>query len=210
MSKTSVIVSNLSKQDFARQNSNLAVSDQIKLAVLNLQNDDFPDILPLVTHWLNLPFLNRIVVILQNEQAAEFVHNFLQKAVSGENDLHLPPSTKLLLQENLLQTSKLAEDLQEVNKLDVTKSLENFRSSHASGDYQEPEPQKSPKPSPNYEALDLQKLGIEPGDQEPPRPHLGRTRSVTRTLFKPSLKLNTSGTAPEDAPASPTITLDES
>lgn len=209
MSKTSVIVSNLSKQDFVSQNSTLAVSDQIKLAVLNLHNDDFPDILPLITHWLNLPFLSRIVVILQNEQAAEFVYNFLQKAVSGENDLKLPPSTKLLLQENLLQTSKLAEDLQEAKKLDVTKSLENFRSSHASGDYQEPEPQKSPRASPNYEALDLRKLGIEPGE-EPPRPLLGRSRSVTRTLFKPSLKLNTSGTATEDAPASPTITLDES
>lgn len=209
MSKTSVIVSNLTKQDFVSQNAKLAVSDQIKLAVLNLHNDEFPDLLPLITHWLNLPFLSRIVIILQSEEAASFVHDFLQKAVSGENDLKLPSTAKLLLQENLLQTSKLSDNLQDAKDLDVTHSLERFRSAHASGDYKEPEPQKSPKASPNYEALDLKKLGIELGDV-PPTPPLERSRSVTRTLFKPSLKLNTSGTAPNDAPASPTITLDES
>lgn len=212
MSKTSVIVSNLAKLDFVKEGLSLALSDQIKLAVLNLHNDQFPDLLPLITHWLNLPFLSRIVIILQNEEAASFVYDFLQNAVSGSGKLVLPSTAKLLLQENLLLTSKLTDNLHEAKELDVTHSLERFRSTHASGDYKEPEPQKPANPDapPNYEALDLRKLGIEQGlDVAPPTPPLERSRSVTKTLFKPSLKLNTTGKAPNDAPASPTITLDE-
>uniref|UniRef100_A0A0L0NYM5 Uncharacterized protein n=1 Tax=Candidozyma auris TaxID=498019 RepID=A0A0L0NYM5_CANAR len=215
MSKTSVIISHLSKHDFVKElGEALPLSDKVKLAVLTHKGDQFDDLLPLITHWLSLPFLNRIVIILATEDAAAFVHAFLQLAILGQNpSLQLPSTAKILLQENLLLALKLSDNLHEAKDLDVTKSLERFRSVHAKGDYQEPEPQKLPElgVAKSYDAIDLQKLGLDSAQGvAPPTPPLERSRLVTRTLFKPSLKVNTSGAAPNDAPVSPTITLDES
>lgn len=213
MSKTSVIISHLAKLDFVKETGHvLPFSDRIKLAVLNHKSSEFPDLLPLITHWSSLPFLNRIVIILQNEKVAAFVYAFLQDAASGATEeLKLPSSVKLLLQENLLQTLKLSDNLNEAKELDVTTSLERFRSAHATGDYREPEPQKSPSSEPPafLEASDIRKWEIN-NDFVPPTPPMERSKSITRTLFKPTLAVNTSGRAFNDAPASPTITLDES
>lgn len=219
--RTSVIISNLSKDDFVRQNSPLSLADSIKLAVLNLAPDE--DILPHISHWSNLPFLNRIIIIFDSEAHALPAYNFLSEAVSSDSlSFSLPASVKVSLQENLLRRSKSNDNLRESNELNVTASLERFRSHHNSGtlsDYKEPEPQSFDP------ALDLKRLGIDPVSADPtssnvsdstslsgsPAPQLGRSKSVTRTLFKPkpSLKILTANDAADDSPDSPTITLDE-
>lgn len=234
--RTSVIISNLSKEAFVKQNAPLSLADSIKLAVLNLSPQR--DILPSISHWSNLPFLNRIIIIFDTEEPAALAYDFLSKAVASDpnenpdSSLTLPESVKVSLQENLLQRSKSTDNINESTELSVTESLEKFRTHHNSGsfsDYQEPEPQ------PFDPALDLKRLGIDPaisqpttvtsdsdkpantrrssvsGTSTPSLGQLGRSKSVTRTLFKPkpALNIQTATGQVEDAPASPTITLDE-
>ena len=84
--KTSVIISNLNKDDFIQNGSDtlslliaskkLSLADQIKLLTLYYEDD----MTGKITHWSNLPFLGRIVIIFKEELTAEKVYNYL----SGE------------------------------------------------------------------------------------------------------------------------------
>ncbi|KAI5949284.1 hypothetical protein KGF54_005519 [Candida jiufengensis] len=160
--KTSIIISNLHKDDFIKLSKekepklitkSLSLVDQIKLSVLN--KDD--SIIQYINHWSNLPFLNRIIIIFKNEIKAKEILNFLQ--------LELKPFTyiKLSLQENLLTRSKSQDTLLEKDNsnLNVSISLDNFRNFHNDPknetkqfDYIEPEPAQ-------FNVLsDLSKLGI--------------------------------------------------
>lgn len=226
MTRTSIIVSNLSRNDFIPQDGHtLSLANQIKLSILNLDSEKWGDFVYNIVHWSDLPFLSRIVIIFKTPAAASYAFKFLESLYKGAGMLTLPETAKLSLQENLLQRSSLSDALNESKELNVTSSLEKFRSFHNSGaaskdDYQEPEPQ----PFDPYE--DLQRLGIDisafnsdaqlvelressPTAKEKPNP-LGRARSMTKTLFRPELHVKTSvtkkGTPP---PKSPTITLDE-
>ena len=89
--KTSLIISNLNKEDFVKPSSsqdsqstkliskNLALVDQIKLKVLNFEDD----IASHISHWSNLPFLSRVIVIFQNETTAKKIFEFLTKEFFG-------------------------------------------------------------------------------------------------------------------------------
>lgn len=228
--KTSLIISNLNKEDFVKlsspsQNSqstklvskNLALVDQIKLKVLNFEDD----IASQISHWSNLPFLSRVIVIFQNETIAKKVFEFLTNELAKFGDYY--SYIKIHLQENLLQKSKSSDNLSDSQneKLNVTKSLNNFRNFHNdpknefTSEYVEPEPAK-------FNVFnDLANLGIDlsqynnaeqleelkqlqqeedvknsGNDNSPPNINplpvqLGRRKSTTKTLFKPELKLNT-------------------
>lgn len=219
--KTTIIITNFAKDDFLAGSSlykQLSVADHIKLAVLNLpapssldQGEDY--ILNNIDHWSAIPSLARVIIIFKNNEAASYVYLFLQSNVSKFKSDKL----KIHLQENLLQKSKSFDNLiQDASpNLSVTKSLANFKNYHNDPDsmqeYTEPEPQ------PFNVQSDLSKLGIditEYDDQPPSHPSISRTRSLTRTLFKPDLKVNTAASNKNKthltSPQSPTITLDES
>jgi len=130
--------------------------DQIKLSVLN--KDD--KILNHITYWSVLPFLNRIIIIFNDEQIASQTLTYLRGVLKPYDYL------KLSLQENLLQRSKSQDQIQEMNSpnsnLNVTKSLANFRTFHNDPnnesnvlEYVEPAPAQ-------FNVLsDLSKLGID-------------------------------------------------
>ena len=92
--KTSLIISNLNKEDFVKPSSsqdsqstkliskNLALVDQIKLKVLNFEDD----IASHISHWSNLPFLSRVIVIFQNETTAKKIFEFLTKELAKFDD----------------------------------------------------------------------------------------------------------------------------
>ncbi|MCP8717319.1 MAG: hypothetical protein M5E90_07850 [Asgard group archaeon] len=152
--KTSVIISNLNKDDFIQNGSDtlslliaskkLSLADQIKLLTLYYEDD----MTGKITHWSNLPFLGRIVIIFKEELTAEKVYNYL----SGELQKHTELSyVKPHLQENLLTRSKSNDNLIEGEHLNVKKSLDNFKSLYSSNnndtkndlkDYNEPKPAK--------------------------------------------------------------------
>lgn len=154
--KTSLIISNLNKEDFVKPSSsqdsqstkliskNLALVDQIKLKVLNFEDD----IASHISHWSNLPFLSRVIVIFQNETTAKKIFEFLTKELAKFDDHY--SYIKIHLQENLLQKSKSSDNLHDCQneKLNVTKSLNNFRNFHNdpknefTSEYVEPEPAK--------------------------------------------------------------------
>ncbi|SGZ55602.1 CIC11C00000002571 [Sungouiella intermedia] len=225
MTRTSIIVSNLSRNDFLPNEGRLlSLANQIKLSILNLDSEQAGDFVYNIVHWSDLPFLSRIVIIFKTPAAASHAYEFLQSAYKGVGLLKLPESVKLSLQENLLLRSSLSDALNETKELNVTSSLENFRNFHNSGktsadeDYQEPEPQ-------SFDAYaDLQRLGIdvsefnteaqleelrESSPKEPKSIQIGRTKSLTKTLFRPELHVNTTTTQKGTPPKSPTITLDE-
>ncbi|KAI5959806.1 uncharacterized protein KGF55_005038 [Candida pseudojiufengensis] len=162
--KTSLIISNLHKDDFIKISNNeepklitksLSLVDQIKLSVLNSSDD----IIQYITHWSNLPFLYRIIIIFKNETKAKEILTFLKQELSNF------PYIKLSLQENLLSRSKSQDYLVDSNSsnsnLNVTLSLDNFRNFHndpknefKNFEYIEPEPAQ-------FNVLsDLSKLGI--------------------------------------------------
>lgn len=224
MSRTSIIVSNLSRNDFIPQDGRaVSLANQIKLSILNLDSEDFGDFVYNIVHWSDLPFLSRIVIIFKTPDAASYAYKFLESLHKGVGMLTLPERAKLSLQENLLLRSSLSDALNESKELDVSSSLEKFRSFHNSGEastenYQEPEPQ----PFDPY--ADLQRLGIDvsafnseaqleelressPTAKSTPT-SLGRSRSMTKTLFRPGLHVNTSATKTGSPPKSPSITLD--
>lgn len=202
--KTIVIVSNLSRDDFVVAQSNvILLVDEIKLKVLNLVVDGNPNYyLQHITLWSNLPFLLRVIVIVDDEAAAEQLSEFLRSL--GIQGLE---HAKITLQENLLLRSKSFDNFEthkidEKNSLGTREGLEKFRNYHNEGGrhYEEPQPQ----PFSAYE--DLQKLGIDLSEinsdeqlQELKDGGVKRSRSMTKTLFKPN----------NDAPRSPSITLDE-
>jgi len=227
--KTTIIISNLDKDDFVSDHksmtSKMSFADQVKLNVLNLPTpsnvsygEDY--YLKMIEQWSNLPFLNRIIIIMKNEDLAKLLHKYL---TSGSL---LPHHTKVSLQENLITKSKSYDSLigGSHDSLSITNRLSNFKRFHnepsnATEDYSEPEPQLFNA----YE--DLSKMGIDLSDynnddqmQELIEDSNGngglkRTKSLTKTLFKPDLKVNTqtanTQTSRSKVLPSPTITLDE-
>lgn len=228
--KTTLIISNLDKDEFVSDHksmtSKMSFADQIKLNILNLATpanvsygEDY--YLKLIEQWSNLPFLNRIIIIMKNEELAILLHKYLTTGTL------LPQYTKVSLQENLITKSKSFDSLIGGNhdSLSITNRLTNFRQfynepANASEEYSEPEPQLFNA----YE--DLSKIGIDLKDyndddqmQEFVEGSLGsgglkRSRSLTKTLFKPDLRINTQSANTKTSlnskiPPSPTITLDE-
>jgi hypothetical protein len=221
--KTKIIINNLNKLDFLSNqlensiivNSKLSLADQIKLIILNLtpREVDFPQsqvyddddnfFLHQIEYWSNLPFLNRIVIILKDEVVAQVLFDYLTKLLA--NTTHI----QINLRENLLSRSKSFDNISE--GLDVTKSLNNFKQSYTLNDdanndtinYNEPTPQPSQNP------IDLSPL--DPPQQPFLKSPLARSRSYTKTLFKPELVIDTSlqPSIPSMNAQSPTITLDE-
>lgn len=204
--KTIVIVSSLNRDDFVVAGTRLIlVVDEIKLNVLNQAVDGNRDYyLQHITLWSNLAFLHRIIIILDDETAAQQLSEFLAS-------LHVLSHARINLQENLLLRSRSFDNfhthkVQEENTLGTQDSLKRFRNFHngLGGDYKEPEPQ----PFSAYE--DLQKLGIDLSEfnseeqlQELKEGGVKRSRSVTKTLFKPKEDES------DGPPQSPIITLDE-
>lgn len=228
--KTTIIISNLHKDDFVSDHksmtSKMSFADQIKLSILNLPTpanvsyeEDY--YLSMIEQWSNLPFLNRIIIIMKNEDLARLLHKYLTQGT------FLPQHTKVSLQENLITKSKSYDSLigGSHDSLSITNRLSNFKQFHnepsnASEEYAEPEPQL-------FNAYaDLSKMGIDLTDyndddqmQELIEDSQGsgdlkRTRSLTKTLFKPDLKVNTQTANTQTSRnskilPSPTITLDE-
>ena len=233
-SKTTIIISNLNKDDFVNggnlleNHSYLGLADQIKLMVLNLNPSSiqFPSstvvddsdnyFLNQIEFWSNLPFLNRIIVIFKSESAAKLIYDYLRS--DNVSFMQKYPYIKLSLQENLLSRSKSFDNLiGQSDNLDVTISLSKFKQQHntkSSSEINEPTPYQ-------FNVLqDLHKLGIdlrEYNDQEQldqlqspeHNTRLGRSRSLTKTLFRPDLSVKTDTPKARDSPPSPTITLDE-
>ncbi|KAI3406519.2 hypothetical protein KGF56_000651 [Candida oxycetoniae] len=178
--KTSLIISNLNKNDFiipfpndndnnddatSHQepklvSKNLSLVDQIKLSVLNTGDD----IMQHIVYWSVLPFLYRIIVIFDSEAIAKQTLDFLTELLKPYSYI------KISLQENLLQRSKSHDQVETSTSitndhLNVTKSLANFRAFHndpknnnnvsaTTLEYIEPEPAQ-------FNVLsDLSKLGI--------------------------------------------------
>ncbi|ODV68472.1 hypothetical protein HYPBUDRAFT_155579 [Hyphopichia burtonii NRRL Y-1933] len=217
-SKTTVIISNLSKEDFI--SNELAFVDRIKLSILNLKppianeyGDDY--YLNNIQHWSNLSSLNRIIIIFKTNEAALNIYNYLLDNLNGKlSNLPFNSETKISLQENLLVRSKSFDSLINHNdSLSVTKDLSNFKNFHNKTNYNEPEPNK-------FDAYnDLSKLGIDLNtfndldqlDELKSPNNLKRNKSLTKTLFKPKLDNLNTKFDPNDnpPPQSPTITLDE-
>lgn len=152
--KTSLIISNLEKDDFVQnpgESPNLLVVakklslvDQIKLMTLYYEDD----MTGKISHWSNLPFLGRIVVIFKDEGTAKDVYKYLSDKLAKHSGLGY---VKIHLQENLLTRSKSNDQMVEGEHLNVKKSLDNFKSLYAQkgGDvknnlegYNEPKPAK--------------------------------------------------------------------
>lgn len=231
MTRTSIIISNLNKNDFIPAlGHTLLLANEIKLSILNLDPIDTSDFVHSIVHWSDLPFLSRIIIIFKTPAAASHASEFLQLAYKGAGLLTLPLTVKISLQENLLLRTKLSDALNDTKELNAALNLEKFRNYHnsASGSklkdsYQEPAPQ-------SFDAYaDLQRLGIDvssfnsaeqmdemkaeslsrSASRKEPSPGIGRTRSLTKTLFRPELLVNTGARASRIEPKSPTITLDE-
>lgn len=232
MDRTSIIVSNLAKADFLPASGHsLSLANQIKLSILNLVSPEIKDFVHSIIHWSDLPFLHRIIIIFKTPNAATIAYKFLESAYSGAGILTLPESVKLSLQENLLLRSRLSDALNESNELNVTSSLQKFRTMHNSGNVPEDEEYEEPKPKSFDAFADLQRLGIDISEFNSEEQldelrassgsspklaelrstsdiDLSRRRSLTKTLFKPELSIKT-GITVGNAPKSPTITLDE-
>ncbi|ODV78857.1 uncharacterized protein CANTADRAFT_278682 [Suhomyces tanzawaensis NRRL Y-17324] len=225
--KTTIIINNLKKDDFVDTNphtsfsshTQLTVVDQIKLTVLNLvpagKQDNY--FLSHIEYWSNLPFLNRIIIILRDEESAAELHQFLTSHSLQPSLVASFPYIKVSLQENLLSRSKSFDSLIKTPAhVNLTTQLTNFKKYH-NGEYPEPEPQ----PFNVFE--DLSKMGIDVSEynneeqlNELKLPNVKRTKSLTKTLFrpKPSLSLSIPDQGQERPagrgfPESPTITLDE-
>lgn len=179
--KTTVIISNLSRDDFvsnkhtSEHSSELAFVDRIKLSILNLPPPsdtlahEFGEeyYLNSIQHWANLSSLSRVIIIFKTDEAAQNIYNYFQDNLSGNlHDLKFGSNVKIALQDNLLARSKSFDSLvgegnAESNNLSVTSKLSKFKTFHNSGgkstttDYDEPEPQQFNV----YE--DLTKLGID-------------------------------------------------
>ncbi|KAK6464322.1 hypothetical protein DFJ63DRAFT_68355 [Scheffersomyces coipomensis] len=209
--KTSVIINNLQRNDFIvdeksttyyeKNSRTLPLVDQIKLSILNLEDEDHEENDYCINHieyWSNLPFLNRTIILLKDEVSALKVYSHLSSTLADKF-----PYIKVSLQENLLSKSKSFDSL--INpthdkNLNSIEELRKFRSFHNSpqdqmNDYEEPKPY-------DFKVVqDLSKLGIdvsqynneeqfkELSDSESPTPSrapLERHRSLTKTLFRPT------------------------
>lgn len=199
MSKTSIIVSNLAASAFtANAVKGMTVPDYLKTRVLQeFTNTE-------IEYWSNLPFLNRIVIILRTEPTATMVREFVADVLR-----ELSIEARITQQENLLRRHKLIDNL---NLGDFNQWEEE---NSASLDYKEPEPHHSPELPP----IDLTEVAllkpIETTTDYGPTPGPKRTRSLTRTLYspppalRPDLSLDIPSDRSHSPQKSPTITLDE-
>lgn len=220
--KTTIIVTGLDKEAFVASHQSytptISPVDMLKLNILNLSppkgvpneyGDDY--ILNNIRHWSNILALSRVIIIFKCPEAALHVYNHLKA-----NPHLLLDNARISLQENLLARSKSYDQMEE--NLNV-QNLEKFKKG-----YDEPLPH-------HFDVYnDLTKLGInldaynspEQLDElkaspdvspvlQPSTPTgISRSRSMTKTLFKPTLTLDTKGVpSPEPVSRSPTITLDE-
>lgn len=220
--KTTIIISNLNKKDFVGDLSlakNMSFVDQLKLRILNLPSPPGTEdssnsnyFLETICNWSNLSFSNRVIIIMKDERLAKLLYDYLQKSCI------LPASCKLSLQENLLSRSKSFDSLEVESRLAHINELKKFKESHSDdilGDigYQEPEPQHFDASQyvaemRNGEAdPELDSPSVNSTDND----GLKRSDSQTKTLFKPSLKINTDSICKshDGYILSPTITLDE-
>lgn len=208
MSLTSIIISNLLKEDFVSSssgNNEIPIVDKVKLDVLNVdKNNDEDYFLNRITYWSTIPFLSRVVILLSDEETARELYDYL---TNHRTQLELNDDVKINLQENLLTHSKSSDNLHDgedgnlsTNDLKRFKLLNLTKPPPDIANYQEPQPQK-------FDANDMHRLGIDvPQDNS----NIKRSRSLTKTLYKPGLKLNTNIGQVEGDQHSPTITLDES
>lgn len=188
--RTTIIVSNLTKDDFLANGKKLSLANNLKIGVLNLPGQT--NFSRQVVQWSELPFLCRIVAIFSTPEAAQLAYDYLLDSYKGNSFFHLPTTAKLSLQENLLQRSKLVGAV-------------SGDSTEEDSGYHEPKPQAFDVDS------DLGRLGIDVSSLNETEPSLGlgRSRSVTKTLFRPKLDLDTKVEGNPRAPLSPSITLDE-
>lgn len=222
--KRTIIISNLAPEAFAASGNDdrLPLVDRLKLEALRLGppedakgHDEEDYYLHSIEHWSNLSSLHRVIIILRDMVLARHLYRFLQSVPEiRDNDV------RLSLQENLLSRSKSYDGRQGHNELYICKSPDNFKDNLCGEtdsktlDYDEPEPHLFNVYS------DLTRLGIDLKEinttdqmKELKEDSSGvprRTKSLTKTLFKPDLKINTNHkkTDCRDAPSSPTITLD--
>lgn len=215
---TSIIISNLSKQSFTNQGgdkNSLSFVDQLRSEIEGLPG---PSDAHTQGHkyyeanldlWSNIPFLNRVVIIMKDEKLASLLHNWLTQSKK------LPEEVKVTLQVNLLAHSPLAESYDEGRSLSSNSSISNFQSAsgqslYDSTEYSEPEPH-------HFDTeRDLSKLGYDkPSDESNELEGNGKQKesnSGKKTLFKPFLSLDTNTAKKADLSSlnSPTITLEES
>ncbi|OBA23020.1 hypothetical protein METBIDRAFT_9345 [Metschnikowia bicuspidata var. bicuspidata NRRL YB-4993] len=215
MAHTSIIVSNLDKAHFvALHTCRVPLASQIKNTLTDARLYGHAQGHAVVSHWSELPFLNRIIAIFHSEADASCACEYLrqaQRVPAGATAFVLPETARISQQENLLQRLSLAGEL-------TQQPVPPSAAAAGLAAYHEPEP----KPIDMY--ADLLRAGIDiskfntdeqvdevrgaPGHQD--APGVARSRSPTKTLFKPPLRLNTQAACAEGAsPASPTITLDQ-
>ncbi|CCE82977.1 Piso0_002748 [Millerozyma farinosa CBS 7064] len=222
--KRTIIISNLAPEAFAASgyDERLPLVDRLKLEALSLgppqdvdSRDDEDYYLHRIEYWSNLSSLYRVIIILRDMVSARHLYHYLQSVPEiRDNDV------KLSLQENLLSRSKSYDGRQGHNELYISKSPDNFKDNRCgetdskTSDYDEPEPRSFDVYS------DLTRLGIDLKEinttdqmkelKEDASGVPRRTRSLTKTLFKPDLKIDTNHKKADcrDKPSSPTITLD--
>lgn len=218
MSQTTIIISNLEKDDFVLlPDCKLSLAARLKLAILNLGEDSQGnDIVYSISQWAELPFLKRVIAIFKTPEAAARSYSHLESLYDKESPFRLPSSVRLSLQENLLRESKLFDNLADSSELKVTNKLENFRARLNAGEdgYAEPVPQLFDMYEDLLQAgIDILQFNTDEQIDEVrhSRPSVGRSASVTKTLFRPLLLVQTGPKAsdPDRPPPSPTITLDQ-
>lgn len=226
MAQTTVIISNLDKDNFvASENSRVSLANKIKAALTDGKlYESESHTLNVIAHWSELPFLNRIIAIFEREADASQAYQYLLKSQSGQavstanTEFLLPTLARVFLQENLLQRSKLSEALTQDHAVKTgAQTVETGpRDSGDLAGYCEP----APKPIDMYTDLlnagiDISKFNTteqvnEVRGRPQGYPQLSRKPTLTKTLFKPSLRIDTNSTgAGEPSPLSPTITLDQ-
>lgn len=157
---------------------------------------------------------------MKNDELAKLLYEYLTSGV-------LPHEAKVSLQENLLSRSNSFDSLVGDDSLSITNDLSRFKEqrsatagSELSQEYSEPEPQ-------SFNVYkDLAKMGIDLNEYNDDNqilelkqdsddgPGIKRSKSLTKTLFKPDMKVNTQQANVQVPPSSdilpsPTITLYE-
>ncbi|EGV60547.1 hypothetical protein PSN45_001691 [Yamadazyma tenuis] len=205
---TSIIISELSRQDFIKTNHPMSLVDQIKLEILNIDYQGDEDYyLNKISTWSNLPFLSRVIIILKDEESSKQLYHYINSEIRSK--YHLDPGVKVTLQENLLQRSKSFDGSTADDDSLSVNMLKRFKAAHSSetAKYQEPKPQI-------FDVFSMHRLGLHPQEADAEAvtasdgSSMARSRSMTRTLFKPPLSIETNLHCQSSMP-SPTITLDE-
>lgn len=152
--KNLVIISNLTLPDFNSVNG-ISKIDKLKYDIISLHYDK-GELFNYIKNWANIKFLRRVSIILENEDASNFLFTYLTK----NRDKLLGPQAKVTIKENYVTESQI--DLCPHNQIDL-----------------------------NYENIF----------------HSEQNEPSNKTLFKPSLKIDTQEDRFQDQLPSPTITL---